>query len=319
MGVTPSGDASGLIDNLDFVTTDGSNYFVEGLTQMFDEDDALTDAWFVDGGLVPDSAYADTYNPAYSAWSGSPTYAIGDYVNDSGVSYVAIAASHAIEPGVTTGWQTYWAVVTGVHFTGLNWLIGQTVAVMAFGLDLGDYTVATDGTVFVPYGSGTAPASFNYTVAGAGHYLFTAAYIAANVLDAAPRNGAPAYGGGFMPCVVGYTYTSQGQALRPSAPETAGTRAGPAMGKKRRSHLFVGLFHNTIGLQVGTDFANKLLPANFKDDGDTLFPPDQMYSGTWRDTVESDYDFDSMITWQILRPYPASVVSIGAMLKTQDV
>jgi hypothetical protein len=91
------------------------------------------------------------------------------------------------------------------------------------------------------------------------------------------------------------------------------------MGKKRRSHLFVGLFHNTIGVQVGTDFANKLLPANFKDDGDALFPPNQMYSGTWRDTVESDYDFDSMITWQILRPYPASVVSIGAMLKTQDV
>jgi hypothetical protein len=271
IGVTPSGDSSGLLDNLDMVTSDGSNYFVEGLTQLFDEDDALIDAWFVDGGVIPDSAYEDTVS------------------------------------------------VLGVRFTGLNWFIGKTIAVVAFGLDLGDYVVDANGTVFVPYGSGTAPVSFDYTVAGAGRYLFTAAYIAANLLTTPGRNGSIAYGNGYMPCCAGYTYTSQGQLLRPSSPETSGTRAGPAMGKKRRSHLFVGLFHNTIGVQVGTDFANKLLPANFKDDGDTLFPPDQMYSGTWRDTVESDYDFDSMITWQILRPYPASVVSIGAMLKTQDV
>lgn len=270
IAVGPSGD--GTLDNIDMVTTDGTNYYVEGCTQIFDEDDVLTDGWFVDGGLVPDSVYQDTVSS-----------------------------------------------VTGIRFTGLWPLVGKTVTVMAFGLDLGDFTVDSNGTVFVPYGSGIQPTTIDYTKPGAGAYLFTAAYITANLLPVPGRNGAPNYASGYMPCVVGSTFTSQGQLLRPTAPEVSGARSGPATFKKRRNHLFGGLFHNTIGVQVGTDFANNILPCQFKDDGDNLYLPNQMFSGVWRDTILSDYNFDGMVTWQILRPYPASLVSIGAMLKTQDV
>jgi hypothetical protein len=269
IGVGPTGD--GVLDNLDMVTTDGTNYFVEGLTQIFDEDDDLSNAWFVDGGLVPDSAYADTV---------------------SGVN--------------------------GIRFTGLWYFVGQTLTVCAFGLDLGDFVVDANGTVFVPYGSGTAPASIDYTAPGAGAYVFTAAFIASHLLVAPGRNGAVAYSTGYIPCVVGHTFTSQGQVLRPGTPEQSGARTGPPMAKKRRSHYFGALFHNTIGTQVGTDFGNTLYPTIFKDDGDNVFTPTQMYSGTWRNTVADDYSYDSMICWQILRPYPASVVSIGAFLKTSD-
>jgi hypothetical protein len=46
--------------------------------------------------------------------------------------------------------------------------------------------------------------------------------------------------------------------------------------------------------------------------------PTQLYSGLWRETVNSAYDFDAMLAWQIVRPYPASVVSIGAAEQAQD-
>jgi len=271
--ISISGDVGGLLDHLDMVTTDGSNYIVEGFTQLFDEDDALTDGWFLDGALVPDSAYEDTV-----------------------------------------------AGVTGIRFTGLWYLRGQSVTVCAFGLDLGDYTVnSTDGSVFVPYGSGTAPSSFDYVTAGAGAYLFTAAYIASNVALTAPRNGGVYISGGYMPVVVGYTFVSDGQLLRPIAPDATGTKAGPSLGDIRRTHYVKVLLHNAIGLQFGVDFANTLQQAYLKDSAGTQYTPEQMYSDVWRETLNDDYSFDSMISWRVVRPYPASVVSIAASIEGQDV
>jgi hypothetical protein len=270
LSVTPTGNAGGTIDNLDMVTTDETNFYVEGLTQIFDEDDKLIDGWFVDGGLVPDSAYADTVS-----------------------------------------------TIDGIRFTGLWLFIGETVAVVAFGLDLGEFQVGADGTIFVPYGSGIPPAQFDYTVPGAGAYLFTDGFIAENILSEVGRNGGVAYAGGFMPCCAGYTFTSQGQLLRPIAPEQAGSRSGPAFGHVRRSHYFVALLQNTLGLEVGTDFTD-LNPALFDNDADVPNTPTDLYSGLWRNTVANDYGYDSMIAWQIVRPYPASIVSMGAFLKTSD-
>lgn len=271
MSIGVSSDIGGLLDHLDMVSTDGTNYFVEGFTQIFDEDDALTDAWFLDGALVPDSAYEDTLNGT-----------------------------------------------TGIRFTGLWYLRTKYVTVTAFGLDLGDFTVNTDGSVFVPYGSGTAPSSFDYTVAGAGAYLFTADYITKNVQSTAPRNGGVYISSGYMPCVVGYTFTSDGQILRPSAPEQVGTRAGSPFGDKRRSHYVKALLRNTIGIQFGTDFSTTLQQASLKDDAGNQPAPTAMYSGMWRETLNDDYTFDSMISWRIVRPYPASVISVGASIEGSD-
>lgn len=270
IAVGPDGD--GELDGLGMLTTDGNaNYFVEGMTNIFDEGENINNAWFVDGGLVPDSAYEDTVS-----------------------------------------------AVVGIRFTGLWYLIARSVAVVAFGLDLGDYVVEADGTIFVPYGSGTAPDSFDYTAPGAGAYLFTAAYIASNLVTEAPLNGGISYGDGYIPCVVGHTFTSQGQTLRPIAPEQAGARTGPAFGALRRSHYIKTLLHNTIGIQFGTDFGATLQLAKLSDDAGNQPAPSQAYSGLWRETLNDDYTFDSMLSWQIVRPYPASVVSIGASIETQE-
>lgn len=266
-----SSEAGGLLDNLDMVTTDGTTYYVEGLTQIYDENDVLTDAWFVDGGLVPDSAYEATVS-----------------------------------------------AVTGIRFTGLWYLQGQFVSVWALGLDLGDFTVDANGTVFVPYGSGTAPATFDYSVAGQGAYLFTAAYISANVSSTDVRNGGVPYGGGFMPCCVGLPFTSDGQALRPAIPETTGTRAGPSLGQRRRSHSVNALLHNTLGISFGSDFDLTLQSATMNDEAGTQPIPTEPFSGVWTETLNDDYSYDSMVSWRITRPYPASVVSIGTSVEGQD-
>lgn len=267
-----SSDTGGLLDHLDMVTKDASgNYYVEGMTQIFDEDDALTDGWFLDGAMVPDSAYADTV-----------------------------------------------AGVDGVRFTGLWNLRTKSVTVCAFGLDLGDFTVDVNGTVFVPYGSGTTPSAFDYTTGGAGAYLFTSTYISDNVQADVPRNGGVYISSGYMPVVVGFTFTSDGQTLRPIAPEQTGTRAGPSFGDLRRSHYVKALLRNTIGIQFGTDFGSTLQQAKLADGTGTQPAPTQMYSGLWRETLNDDYTFDSMLSWRIVRPYPAQVISIGASIEGTD-
>jgi hypothetical protein len=128
----------------------------------------------------------------------------------------------------------------------------------------------------------------------------------------------------FATAVVGYPYLSQGQTLRPISPDDTGAKAGPGFAKTRRSHVVGMLLHNTIGLQFGTSFTgSQLQPAVLKggQDGNTgtQLAPNEMFSGHYRRPLIDDYSYDSMLAWQITRPYPASVVNIGAFIETQDV
>jgi hypothetical protein len=130
---------------------------------------------------------------------------------------------------------------------------------------------------------------------------------------------------GAIPAVIGFTYTSQGQLLRPVAPQETGARNGPAFGKTRRYHRYITAVANTGGIQFGTDFAgvgNVLMrPARFKSRGGKgalLLSAAVLYAGEHSDTVDDDYDLDGMLCWQITRPYPGTVTALGGMLQTQD-
>lgn len=48
-------------------------------------------------------------------WSNTTTYVIGEAVSNGGTSYVAIAGSTDVEPGVDAGWQNYWMVLVESH------------------------------------------------------------------------------------------------------------------------------------------------------------------------------------------------------------
>jgi hypothetical protein len=120
-----------------------------------------------------------------------------------------------------------------------------------------------------------------------------------------------------VPVAIGYTYTSQGQILRALAPQEAGAQNGPALGKTRRSHMFSALLSLTQGISFGADFSNMRV-GQLRTAGDRPYPLTTLYSDVLQDTLEDDYSFDSMLCWQITRPYPAQVLAIEPFLHTQD-
>src|SRR5579859_303583 len=121
-----------------------------------------------------------------------------------------------------------------------------------------------------------------------------------------------------VPVAIGYGYPSQGQILRAINPQEAGAANGPALAKTRRSHMFGSLLFETQGIEFGTDFSH-MRPALFRDTNDeTEIPLTLLYSNVHWDSLDDTYSFDSMLCWQVTRPYPATVCSLGAFIHSQD-
>lgn len=171
---------------------------------------------------------------------------------------------------------------------GLYPLAGKVASVFVGGLDLGDYTIASDGTCTIVYGSVTG-----FTQA------FTAAFLTG------------------VPVAVGYVYNSDGQMVRPATPQESGARNGPAMGKKRRTEQYAALLVDSQALYIGTSFTNLNL-VGFASDGGTAYTANQLFSGVKWDSLKDPYSFDSMICWRSKRMYPATVASMTGFLTTQD-
>lgn len=121
----------------------------------------------------------------------------------------------------------------------------------------------------------------------------------------------------FAPFVAGMGYTTRGQILRPIDPQKTGAVTGPAFAKTRRTHQFAALLHSSGPISFGTVFG-KLRPAIFQTAGGRPWSKYELFSGTYWSTLEDDYSFDSMIGWEVTRPVPATVLSIGAFIQTQD-
>lgn len=184
----------------------------------------------------------------------------------------------------------------GLTLNGLWHLNGHEVTAWLGGLDCGDYEVE-DGSITVPYGDGIS--------SGTGSGLFTSDFVAG--FD------------GDMPMVVGFTYTSDGQIVRPVSQQESGARNGPAFGKLRRAQRYAvqlqGAVYGTISF--GTTFDN-ILPALLRQPGGADYAITETFDGIHRDRLEDPYSFDTMLCWRITRPYPAGVVAIGPALQTQD-
>ena len=127
----------------------------------------------------------------------------------------------------------------------------------------------------------------------------------------------------FAPFVVGNTYTSKAQMVIPTGQPETGARNGPGQGKTRRSQEFAANLYNVQGISFGTDFTlgsagGTLYPANFQTPGGTAYTALQLYSGVYWDKLEDIYSFTSQPTWQVTRPYPATVLSMEVFVSTQD-
>jgi hypothetical protein len=179
----------------------------------------------------------------------------------------------------------------GLTINGLWGLNGKTVSVCANGLDCGDYLVS-NGSIVVPYGDGVS--------GGTANGQFTAIFVLTN-----PQ------------IVIGFTFTSDAQLVRPMLPAESGARSGPALGKKRRTQRFAVMGVSMAGMSIGTVFT-KLKPILFKSDANVILPFGQTFTGIYRDELEDDYSYDSMICWRITRPYTAIIAAIEGFIHTQD-
>ncbi len=204
---------------------------------------------------------------------------------------------------------------TGITFYGYIYAAGKTVSVFLGGLYLGDYVVGTDGSVTVVYGT---PAGFTHAFVtglnGNGYGLF-------GVPVTFQASGTPTYNTYTIPVSIGFNYTSQGQLLRPDFGEDAGTRMGPAFGKKRRIHSCTFGLWRSQAISVGTDFAH-LLPMNLTpagtDDGVLGVQPPTLFSDLCWTTIDDEIGFASQICWQISTPYPCTVQAIEGYLQSAD-
>lgn len=198
------------------------------------------------------------------------------------------------------------ANTTYVRLHGLWHLNGKTVSAFVGGLDCGDFTV-TDGYIEVPYGSADGAFTADYLVSLSGGSYGT---LAVNLDN----------GRAIFPAVVGFSFTTQVQALRTIDPKEAGTRSGPAFGKAQRAHQYAMLVTNTVqgAVKVGTSFS-LLRTANLLTAGKGgVYPSNTLYTGLHQDTVEDSYSFESQLCWQITRPWPTTMLAFGAFQATQD-
>lgn len=208
----------------------------------------------------------------------------------------------AITPSSTTTSNVAPAPYGGLTLNGLWAHNGKTVTAWLGGLDCGDYVV-TNGSITVPYGDGVS--------GGTANGLFTAAFVTTGITKGEVKFV------GAMPMLVGFTFTSQGQIVRPNSREETGARNGPGFGKKRRTQAYAIEVEGTQAVSIGTNFA-KLRPALFKFDNGIAYRVDQPFNGIHWDQLGDESSFDSMLCWQVTRPYPCNLNTIGGFIQTQD-
>jgi hypothetical protein len=220
-----------------------------------------------------------------------------DAVDEGNTLLQASYVDDAINPTSTSTSNSTPSPYGGLTLNGLWHLNGKTVTAWLGGLDCGDYAVA-NGSITVPYGDGVS--------AGTAAGLFTATYAAALPLSQ---------------MLVGFTFASQGQIVRPALPAESGARNGPAVGKKRRTQKIAAQLEGAgVGVSFGTLFApaSRLNPAKFRQPNDVAFLVNQQFTGVYKDTLTDDYSYDGMICWQVARPYPLNIANIGGFIEATD-
>lgn len=199
-----------------------------------------------------------------------------------------------------------------IVFFGYWHLTGLTVAVSILGLDCGDYVVSTEGSVTVPYASDDGG-------------LLTPAYLVAhtNAIAAVENNCtfavlvAGVSTTVTVPVVIGLTYTTQGQLLRPDVASDIKSPLGPGLGKKRRSHIYAALVQDAVKIDFGSDFSH-LDPAFFSVDEEAANAENVPFSGVVVGHIDDSYSFEGQLAWQVVRPYACTVMSASVFLDVSE-
>jgi hypothetical protein len=222
---------------------------------------------------------------------------LSDILDEGAALSAAAYLDDAITPDAISSSPVTPAPFGGLTLYGLWPLNGKTVSAWLGGLDCGDYTVS-NGQITVPYGDGV-----NFGTASG---LFTAVFASTLTLSQ---------------MLVGFTFTSDGQIVRPNSREESGARNGPGFGKLRRNHYYAIQVEGAVAqaISVGTDFTtSSLKPMLTRFKNGTAIPINQQFTGIHRDNLNDEDNFDGQLCWRITRPYPANIAAIGGSLQTKD-
>jgi hypothetical protein len=306
-----SGAASpGSLDALTMVTSDGATRHVEVLTDSSDEISSFATSWFLDDAVNPTSTSTTNVASAGAPYGGLTINGLwhlngktvqifaggldlGDIDSTSYPAYKA-ATTYALGDIVSSAGIVYRSLAAGN--TGHTPAASSASWLAASVLPIGTYLdfVVVNGSIFAPYGDGIS--------AGTGRGRFTAVFAA----------GLP-----LSQIVVGFTYNSDGQMVRPILPADTGARSGPAFGLLSRAHRYAMKLVNTLGLSIGGTFA-KLKPANLKTPSNVSLPPMTPFNGISTEGLTDDDDYDNGVCWRVSRPMPANLVAMGLNLNTKD-
>ena len=201
----------------------------------------------------------------------------------------------------------------GVTLNG-NWTLpGVAVDVCIAGLDCGTITTNLDGSLFVPFGADPDG-------------LFTAGYLN-SISDSTSTNPALTTfnitnGDGdvltvSVPVLIGYSYQSVGWCLRPTTEGQTKSPLGGAVGKRRRMQRAGLEFINAQGVAIGNKQGNTDA-VQFKDSGLNTTTKDVLFSGIMQLSVRDTNSYDGQLYWEIVRPYPCTVVSVTTFLEIEE-
>lgn len=199
---------------------------------------------------------------------------------------------------------------------------GTNVSVQMLGQDCGDFTVASDGSVQVPFFGSSAGGNIG-VVKLADVQTYTGVY---DIQQTTPLQLTIANVTTFVdiPIVIGRAYVTQGQRLRAASAEDIRSPTGPALGKVRRTHQFAALVVDAVKVQFGTSLTPSPLGnmdyALMQVQGDQggALTVGQSYTGVYRGTVEAPGDFDDMFCWQVDRPWPFTLTAVSSFLVSED-
>ena len=117
--------------------------------------------------------------------------------------------------------------------------------------------------------------------------------------------------------MVGFTYNSDGQIVRPMQPADTGARNGPGSASCDAHRYAHEAGQHASAFRFGTMF-DGMRPANLKDMRGNAPAPFTTFSGVSQEALQDEDSYDRALCWRVSRPWPANVVIAGVNDDTKD-
>jgi hypothetical protein len=254
-------------------------------------------------------------------------YPLEDALSGTGtvVRFGNLASAYFLDSGITPLGVKIATNGLSATFYGLHPHAGAEVSFTIMGKYVGDYTIASDGSVNVLFNAAFTKIDIgracvenlpNSTLIPNFFQMFRLD-VNGNTGVPEPNPGAGAYQ--WFYGQFGLKYRRRLQTLRPSAPGAS----GPAFAKIRRNHS-MGVYVDTaqevsIGDTFNTLFAlNLLVPRTDGKDGTEAATITEFVTGIYRDEVTSDHTYDGGLCVEQTRPVPGGILAVGGFEELTD-